>query len=174
MNTTNRGQVSSDCVNAAILLGKEIGKRIDASKVSQLPSIAAVARHLNVSKTNFYNFARRRGGMRATRKCDRVSDEQDQQIKDLLTDSSLTQKEVAELVGVSYRTVKMRKHRLDRQEMIVASSEAEFKEEQHHCRLHGLVIYTPCPACAAMRAAIENRERVLMAKAARQRMEERR
>ena len=169
----NSRQVSSECVVAAVRLGAVIGVKVIEDEVKQLPTIAAVARHIGVNKTHFYNFATRKCGLQSKRPCERISDEKETQIKELLTDSQLSIGEIAKTLGVSRKSVSMRNSALRRQEMIEASEESEFVRKEHRCEVHGIVAFSPCPACAAKRAVLENRERAVLARQNRLRMEER-
>ncbi len=161
LNKTAVGQVSPAAVRAAVKIGEMRGIMVDEASVGSLPTMRAVARSVGIEFTELYNFAMRKCGYKPTRICRRISDEQEEEIRDLLKSSQLTTRQIAAKLGISHTSIKTRKRRLQRQELIVASTEQDFVKKEHRCSIHGVVAYSPCPACAAVRAALETRERAL-------------
>ncbi len=126
LDKTAVGQVSPAAIRAAVQIGEMRGLAVDESSVGSQPTMRAVARFVGIEFTDLYNFAMRKCGYKPTRICNRITDEQEEQIRDLLKSSQLSTRQIAVKLSISHTSIKTRKRRLQRQELVVASSEQEF------------------------------------------------
>lgn len=125
---------------------------ISAHLIDSGLSVSEIANIADVPYRPLWRLLRRMGVYQPQRECNRIPPERERLIIRMLLNTRLTRRQIAERVKVSKGSVDNRAKKLRRQAADSVSSEVVFREQKHRCPEHGVVAYTPCPACAARNA----------------------
>lgn len=112
-------------------------------------SLRELAEQAEVDYGEMYRSLRRVRVYSPRRSHSKISDDVERQIEKLLMTTDLTRREIASRLGVSKGSVDQRALRLRAREVRLVSQEVLFSNRPHRCPTHGVVAYTPCPACEA-------------------------
>lgn len=116
----------------------------------QLREIAMTA---GESSNDFNNHLRRHCDYEPQKPTPKISEKTREQIVKLLLLSQLDQRSIAAKFGVGLGTVSRIKQELhELPDTLDNDGDQVFANRPHRCPEHGIVAYTPCPTCAAMKA----------------------